>query len=217
MLSVQHILKNELLFIAYYINQFGWNSANKTTFQRMLYFSAVLSPIFVPGEKWSYTFTNTIFGPYNNEISIQLTELQIRGVLELEERKIISNRVEERYQISAQGIKLCDEVLFKIDTLKEKRNWLKIMVKSLTIYGENFLAKLVKEDPNIYYQNQINQNKRIPTDSSTDNLSKEFFNFIKENGREKFNINLNDDQDYLLLFFDALYRKYKGGVTGAPI
>lgn len=188
-----------------------WEGANKSAFQRVLYFSAALSPIFLPKEDWAYNFSNTLFGPYNNEISAQMNDLQSKDFLHLEERRIYSNRIEERFTISKRGIEICNERLFKLETLKNKIKWFDILVTALSIYGEDFLSKLVKEDPNIYYQNAKNMKSKLITDESAENLSKEFFEFIKTKGKDELNLELQNDQDYLLLFFDVLYQKYKGG------
>ncbi|MNW68312.1 hypothetical protein D3C74_470500 [compost metagenome] len=56
----------------------------------------------------------------------------------------------------------------------------------------------------------MNKRSRLIIDDSSDNLSKEFFEFIKDKGINS-DVNLNNNQDYLLLFFDVLYQKYKGG------
>ncbi|MCP1312591.1 hypothetical protein [Paenibacillus tyrfis] len=204
------VIKNDILIIAYYLKEYGWREVNKSTFQRLLYFSAVLSPIFMPKEEWAYNFANTLFGPYNNELSVEINDLETKGFLVLEERKIYSNRVEDRFTISQYGIDIFEKRLLSIDTLKSKISWFNVLVRTLSLYGEEFLSKLVKEDPNIYYQNEMNRRSRLITDDSSDNLSKEFFEFIKEKGIGE-DINLANNQDYLLLFFDVLYQKYKGG------
>jgi len=211
MLQTDLVMKNDLLLIAYYMNENGWSGANKSTFQRVLYFSAALSPIFLPNEPWTYNFSNTLFGPYNSEISTQMNELQTKGFFELESRKIYSNRIEDRYSISERGKEVCRQSLFKVETLNGKKIWLRILVKALSIYGEDFLSKLVKEDPNVYYQNAMNKRAKLITDESAENLSKEFFDYIKTTGKEEIDLELDSDQDYLLLFFDVLYQKYKGG------
>ncbi|MFP3392015.1 hypothetical protein [Brevibacillus sp. SIMBA_040] len=205
------VMKNDLLLISYFMDENGWSGANKSSFQRVLYFSAALSPIFLSHEPWAYSFSNTLFGPYNNEVSIQINDLHTRGFLSLEERKVYANRIEERYSISDEGRSICKDRLFLVSTLEKKIIWFSILVKALSIYGEDFLSKLVKEDPNVHYQNAMNKRSKIITDESAENLSKEFFNFIKSKGKSDLNIELSSDQDYLLLFFDVLYQKYKGG------
>ncbi|WP_405081758.1 hypothetical protein ACI48J_03800 [Paenibacillus chitinolyticus] len=203
-------IKNDLIIMAYYIEKYEWNEVNKSTFQRLLYFSAVLSPIFMPNENWGYIFSNTLFGPYNHELGIEINELETKGFLELKERRIYTNRIEERFTISKLGIDTFEKKLFNIATLRPKILWFNTLVKTLSLYGEEFLVKLVKEDPNIYYQNEMNKRSKLVTDNSSDNLSKEFFQFLKEKGISN-DINFSMNQDYLLLFFDVLYQKYKGG------
>ncbi|MFP3681502.1 hypothetical protein SB725_30950, partial [Pseudomonas sp. SIMBA_041] len=75
-----------------------------------------------------------------------------------------------------------------MSTLEKKIIWFSILVKALSIYGEDFLSKLVKEDPNVHYQNAMNKRSKIITDESAENLSKEFFNFIKSKGKSDLNI-----------------------------
>lgn len=210
MISNDLVIKNDLLIIAYFMDENGWTGANKSSFQRVLYFSAALSPIFLGGVAWTYNFSNTLFGPYNNEVGIQINELNTKDFLVLEDRKIYSNRVEERFSISNKGKETCKNNLFKIKNLENKATWFSILVKVLSIYGEDFLSKLVKEDPNVYYQNEMNKRAKLITDESSENLSKEFFGFIKSKGKSDLNIEFSSDQDYLLLFFDVLYQKYKG-------
>jgi hypothetical protein len=207
----QYKINNDLLFVSYFMNENGWESSNKSTFQRILYLSAALSPIFVPHEKWGYGFSNTIFGPYNDEISKQLNVLFVKGFLSLEERKRYSNRIEERYKISRHGITQCNEIFFNMDHLKSKINWLKIIVKALSIYGEAFISKIIKEDPNIVSQNMSNVYERLNINNSDENITKSFFEYLKSKGQQKINLENDVDQEYLLLFFDVLYRKYKGG------
>lgn len=205
------VISNDLIIVAYFMKENGWDGANKSNFQRVLYFSAALSPIFIPQYNWNYIFTNTFFGPYNEKIKNELEKLSVKGILELTERKVYTNRVEERYVITRKGINWCEGTLFRLQPEQPKVNWFKIIIKVLSIYGEEFLSKLIKEDPNIYSQNEINKYAKINTDNSNDNLSKEFFEFLKEKGKGKLNIESQKDEDYLLLFFDILYRKYKGG------
>lgn len=204
------IIKNDILIIAYYLREYGWNEVNKSTFQRLLYFSAVLSPIFMPKEEWAYNFSNTLFGPYNNELSLEINDLETKGFLSLVERKVYTNRIEEKFNISQMGIENCEHRIFLLNTLKTKVSWFNVLVKTLSLYGESFLSKLVKEDPNIFYQNEMNKRSKLIINDSSDNLSKEFFEFIKLKGINS-DVNLNNNQDYLLLFFDVLYQKYKGG------
>lgn len=206
----EHTLRNDIMLVAYFTNKNNWSSVSKTSFQRILYFAGVLSPIFIPEEKWVYDFSNTIFGPYNNEISKRIQELLAKELLELEERQFFSNRIEERFKISDKGIYNCENILFKINDLKSKIEWLDIIVKTLSIYGEEFLSKLIKADPNVVSQNMINTYRKIPISDSIDNVSKEFFKYIKEKGKQKLTLETQEDKDFLLVFFDILYRKYKG-------
>lgn len=205
-----NILKNDILIISYYLDKNSWESASKTSFQRVLYFAATLSPIFIPDEKWTYDFSNTLFGPYNNEISKIIQEINIKGFLNLDRRNIYKNRIEERYNISKSGVKICEEILFKLVNIKSKCEWFDIITKTLSIYGEDFLSKLIKKDPNVMNLTMLNSYKKITIDNSEDNISKEFFNFIKQKGTERLNLEKKNDKDVLLLFFDILYRKYKG-------
>ena len=85
------------------------------------------------------------------------------------------------------------------------------IVKVLTIYEDNFLSKLIKEDPNVSFMNSGNQKTKIPTNDTEENLSNELVKYLEENGREKLKLEGKADEEYLLLFFDLLYRKYKGG------
>ena len=207
----QYELSTDILFISYFLKKNGWDGASKTSLQRVLYFSAELSTVFLKENKWNYSFSNTMFGPYNYEISNVIDELAAKELLELIERKISVDKVRERYIISEKGIKVCENVLFGIDNELDKRNWFELLVKILTVYGEKFLAKLVKEDPNVIYLDSINSRKKIPNGNSEDNLSKEFYLFLKKTGKEKFSIDNDSNEEFLLLFFDALYQKYKGG------
>jgi uncharacterized protein YwgA len=204
------ILKNDIITVSYFLNKNSWPSINKTTYHRILYFAAVLSPIFLPDEEWVYDFSNTFFGPYNKDISEMVTELSNKGLLEVVERKILQNRVEERFVISSSGIKACENVIFKLNINASKVEWFEIIVKTLSIYGESFLSKLIKQDPNVVDLNMINSSRKITIDNSTENISKEFFNFLKAKGVKKLNLDSRHDKEFLLLFFDVLYRKYKG-------
>ncbi|WP_061316561.1 hypothetical protein [Clostridium botulinum] len=208
-MNKNHSIANDILVISYYLNKNHWENVSKTNYQRILYFSAALSPIFAPEYNWNYYFSNTIFGPYNSEIADSLQKLSVKGFIRITERKVSGNRVFENYCITQIGIDMCENILFKIDFELEKYFCFNIIVKVLSIYGSEFLVKLVKTDPNINALNKIKKMSRISTDNTEDNLSKEFFVFLKENSKRK-----NDkitDEDNLLLFFDVLYRKYKGG------
>lgn len=213
MSEIINAINNDLLLVSYFIKKNSWAGASKSSFQRILYFAAVFSSVFLPNDKWIYNFSNTFFGPYNNDISPQLNKLLVQGLLTLEERKVYSNRIEEKYQISDKGIETCEKYLCKIENLNAKIQWINLIIKTLSIYGENFLSKLIKEDPNVFYQNQINKNSKLIIDSSSENFSKEFFEFVKSKGKNELKMELQEDQDYLLLFFDILYRKYKGGTA----
>lgn len=207
----QYKLKNDILVVAYYMEKEGWNAASKTNFQRVLYFAATLSPAFLKDYEWSYSFFNTMYGPINKDLTLELEELFTKGLLLLVDRKIIPNRVEEKYSISLKGKSIVENHIMKIEYEASKLLWLKTIVKVLTIYEDNFLSKLIKEDPNISFMNSGNQKTKIPTDNTTDNLSKELLNYLEENGKDKLKLDSKADEEYLLLFFDLLYRKYKGG------
>jgi uncharacterized protein YwgA len=207
-MSGNYYVSNDILVISYYLNKNHWENVSKTNYQRILYFSAALSPIFSPNYDWKYYFSNTLFGPYNSEIAESLQRLSAKEFIKVTERKVDSNRVFENYCITNKGIDLCEKILFKVNSESEKYKLFRIMVKVLSIYGSEFLVKLIKEDPNVNSLNKINKRSKIVTDDSEDNLSKEFFKFLKNNSIKK-NSEITDE-DNLLLFFDVLYRKYKG-------
>lgn len=194
--------------ISYFFHLNNWESANKVSYQRVLYFSAALSPIFIKGSKWDYDFSNTLFGPYNNEISENLQDLYIKNDLELVNRNIYANRIEESFRITPEGIKKCETYLFKLSSNNAKVEWFKIIVNVLSLYGESFLSKLVKSDPNVLNMNEINNNGKITLDASSNNISKEFFEYLQS--IEVKNLDNKKNLDILLIYFDILFRKYKG-------
>ncbi|MFV0239889.1 MAG: hypothetical protein ACK5H4_07605 [Lacrimispora sphenoides] len=202
-------IKNDLLTISYYLDKVGWKSINKTNYQRILYFTAVLSPVFLKDYDWPYTFSNTLFGPQNKDITKELEVLFTRNLIDLEERRIISNRVEARYKISEKGKIAFKNTILVLDSEHSKLMWFHMVIKVLNLYGDKFLTKLIKEDPNISVMNEGNQNSRIPIGNDTDNLSKELLQYLKENGSRKVNLESDKDEEFLMLFFDLLYRKYK--------
>uniref|UniRef100_UPI000AF14438 hypothetical protein n=1 Tax=Clostridium sp. NkU-1 TaxID=1095009 RepID=UPI000AF14438 len=173
-------IKNDLLAIAYYMKKNGWEGISKTNFQRVLYFSAVLSTVFLRNYEWTYAFSNTIFGPRNKDITGELEDLFTKGYLELSDRKVISNRVEEKYVISDMGCDSLEETSFRLNSERSKLKWFEIMVNVLSVYGEEFLSKLVKEDPNVSLMNSMNQSGKIPCADTDDNLTKELYNYLKK-------------------------------------
>lgn len=207
----QYELKNDILIVAYYMDKNGWKAASKTNFQRVLYFAAVLSPTFLSDYEWTYGFANTMFGPSNKDLTSELEELFTKDLLALADRKIITNRVEEKYCISQKGKMVVENSIMKLNYESSKILWIEIMVRVLSIYEDNFLSKLIKEDPNISFMNAGNQKTRIPLDDTQDNLSNELMKYLEENGKKKLELEGKADEEYLLLFFDLLYRKYKGG------
>ena len=202
-------LKNDIIAISYYANQNDWKNISKTNYQRILYFSAVLAPIFAPNTNWSYGFNNTIFGPYNTEITDSLKELNVKDLITEVNRAIHVNKVYTDYVISKKGIDLFENKLYKIESEQAKYKWFSIVVKVLSIYGSDFMVKLIKNDPNVVFQDENRLQEKLVIDNTSDNLSKEFFMYIKGNNLATEN-NLVDE-DILLVFFDILYRKYKGG------
>lgn len=202
-------ISNDILIISYYLTKNHWQNVSKTNYQRILYFAAALSPVFVPNYNWNYYFSNTMFGPYNSEIMESLQRLSVKKFIKITQRKASSNRIFENYCITEKGTLFCEEVLFKINSEAQKYLCFRVIVKVLSIYGSDFLVKLIKADPNINSLNKIKKMSKIRTDNSEDNLSKEFFIFLKENSKKR-NSSITDE-DNLLLFFDVLYRKYKGG------
>ncbi|MHA9738539.1 hypothetical protein [Robinsoniella peoriensis] len=207
----QYELKNDILIVAYFMDKNGWKAASKTNFQRVLYFAAALSPTFLPDYEWTYSFANTMFGPINKDLTTELEELFTKDLLALTDRKIITNRVEEKYCISQKGKMAVENSIMKLNYESSKILWIEIMVRVLSIYEDNFLSKLIKEDPNISFMNAGNQMTRITLDNTQDNLSNELMKYLEENGRKKLVLEGKADEEYLLLFFDLLYRKYKGG------
>lgn len=207
----QYELKNDILMVAYYMEENGWKAVNKTNFQRVLYFAAVLSPTFLNEYEWTYSFANTMFGPINKDLTTELEELFAKGLLILADRRIIPNRVEEKYCISPQGKRVVENSIMKLSSESSKRLWLESIVKVLSIYEDNFLSKLIKEDPNVSFMNEGNQKSKISINNTEENLSNELLKYLEESGRKRFKLEGKADEEYLLLFFDLLYRKYKGG------
>ena len=136
----QYELKNDILIVAYYMEKGGWNAISKTNFQRVLYFAATLSPAFLKDYEWTYSFYNTIYGPVNRDLTMDLEELFAKELLLLVDRKVIPNRVEEKYAISSKGRKVVENNIMKLDYKKSKVLWLETVVKVLTIYADNFLS-----------------------------------------------------------------------------
>lgn len=207
----QYELKNDILIVAYYMDKNGWKAASKTNYQRVLYFAAALSPTFLPEYEWTYSFANTMFGPVNKDLTMELEDLFTKGLLSLTDRRIITNRVEEKYCISPKGKIIVENSIMKLNYESSKILWIETIVKVLSIYEDNFLSKLIKEDPNVSYMNAGNQKTRIPLNDTEDNLSNELMKYLEESGRKKLMLEGKADEEYLLLFFDLLYRKYKGG------
>ena len=207
----QYELKNDILIVAYFMSKNGWIAASKTNFQRVLYFSAVLSPSVLPDYEWPYGFANTMYGPINRDLTSELEELFVKGLLELSDRKIISNRVEEKYHISNQGISVVKNNIMQLYSEKSKILWIETIVNVLSLYEDNFLSKLIKEDPNISHMNKGNQKSKISIENKEDNLSNELLKYLEDTGKTKMQLEKPADKEYLMLFFDLLYRKYKGG------
>lgn len=207
----QYELKNDILIVAYFMSKNGWSAASKTNFQRVLYFSAVLSPSVLPEYEWPYSFANTIFGPINRDLTSELEELYAKGLLELFDRKIVANRVEEKYCISKQGIQIVNDTIMRLYSEESKILWFETIVKVLSLYEDNFLSKLIKEDPNISYMNNGNQKTKINIENKEGNLSNELLLYLENTGKTKMQLEDTADEEYLMLFFDLLYRKYKGG------
>ncbi|MBF2518377.1 hypothetical protein IA940_00395 [Listeria marthii] len=212
MSQINNTMKNDILSISYFLKKNNWDSTNKVSFQRILYFSSVLSSIFLKDYPWVYDFSNTIFGPYNNEIADNISELHVKGYLNLVERNIYSNRTEESFSISNNGEKQCENFLFRLDSNIDKMKWFEIIVKALSLYGESFLSKLVKEDPNVMNMRLTNSSGKIISDCTSNNISREFFLYLKDEGLERVDLQEDDDVSVLLMFFDVLYQKYRGGV-----
>lgn len=129
-----------------------------------------------------------MYGPINKDLTTDLEELFAKGLLSLVNRKITSNRVEEKYVISIQGKRIVENHIMKLEYEISKILWLETIVKVLTIYEDNFLSKLIKEDPNVSYMNSGNQKTKIPTNNTEDNLSNELVKYLEENGREKLSL-----------------------------
>ncbi|TPE00967.1 hypothetical protein FJO98_13370 [Enterococcus sp. PF-2] len=212
MSHISNTMKNDILSISYFLEKNNWESTNKVSFQRILYFSSVLSSVFLKDYPWVYDFSNTMFGPYNNEIADSISELHVKGYLNLVERNIYSNRTEESFSISDNGEKQCENIIFRLDSNKDKTKWFEIIVKTLSLYGESFLSKLVKEDPNVMNMKLTNSSGKIISDSTSNNVSREFFLYLKEQGLERVDLQEDDDVGVLLMFFDVLYQKYRGGI-----
>lgn len=204
----QDIMKNDILIASYFMNKYGWKDVYKSNFQRVLYFATVLAPVFLKDYNWGYDFYNTIFGPYNNEIKEYIGKLSTKGLIKKSETRIYSNRTVVKYNITIKGIESCEKVLFRINDINSRIKWFEIIIKVLSIYGNDFMSRLVKQEPNIVEQGESNFRTRLVTDNSDENMSKMLYDFLKSRGKEKFSIDQNSDEENILLFFEVLYRKY---------
>ena len=57
--------------------------------------------------------------------------------------------------------------------------------------------------------NSLHQNGNIPCTNTDENLTIELYKYLKKSGKDRLNLESSLDEEYLMLFFDLLYRKYK--------
>lgn len=206
-------IKDDIVLISKIVKDENWDGLTLRDFQMILYLGATLSSVFLVNEEWGYSFRNVHEMAYNSDLSDLLDEMASKQIVDRVSIVVYDEDLLEKYTILDSGIEIYNNIVEFNINIERRIRWLRILAKNLSIYGSSFLPKFMHVDPNIVSLGI--EESIIDTSDSENNLTKDFFDFLKERGIKEFKLKNKKDEDFLMLFFKVQYETYtKGEVHG---
>lgn len=195
----QYLVYADILAIFKFANDIQWKDIRLYSIHRILYFSSVLYSFTYPDKDnpfSNYRFSVDTAGPYNENIS--------SAIMFLVKDDFIKRTTGD--DIFALGNNPNNDII-KIESTKERYNWIKQIIFILGIYGENKIYDFIFRDPE--YQTTIKSNTQqgLNTDLNNETIKilKSFQGAFEETLTEK--KGKISSQTYLELYFEYVFSK----------
>src|SRR2546425_11087431 len=118
----QRVFLNDVLFVMSAGSSFGWSPLNRTSFQKILYLCAALSPII--DMNWGYDFTNAPYGPFNSDIHLASDLLVHRRLAEFRAVTVQKDsKIRATYRITERGATEVD-LICRLQEEKNRLQWI---------------------------------------------------------------------------------------------
>lgn len=201
-------INGDILTLIQITNEIGWNTINGLSIPRILYLSSVLYSFKYPEIEnpfaGDYLFVSSLRGPDTGSIDTSIKFLLSNRFIEEESK---NNRV---YKLGRNPV----PDLSKLPNIITKKEWLKVIIYILGIYGEEKIYDFIFRDPeyqDILQRNTTNNELEIGSENKTIDVLNKFKRTFEKTLKTK-NIDL-DDKQYLNLYFDYIFSKILKGET----
>ncbi|MCL5066806.1 MAG: hypothetical protein M1368_00440 [Thaumarchaeota archaeon] len=196
-------LNGDIISLVELAKSIGWEGVRKLSIYRILYLSSVLYSFKYPSVKnpflEHYHFSVVATGPYSDDVKNSITFL--------EANEYIDKRDGDFYVLGKNPL----PNLSQLPDHDIKKQWIKIILLILGVYGEGKVYEFVIRDPQ--YQDNIMRNLVTELDVSADNQSTKTLNQFKSSFEETLGSKASkiDSKEYLELYFDYVFSKVLKG------
>lgn len=199
-MQIERVFLNDVLFTLYAAQILEWPDLNRTNFQKILYFCAVLAPL--AKIDWGYDFTNAQYGPFKSNIQDAVDRLVPYGYARPTEITLQKDsKLRARYKITSRGNQEVERICH-LKKEKERLDWIIQIMKVLDVYGPKIVMKLVYNEPTF---NKIRkQNQRAIDLSLEENGSIELVEKFSTELDQSYSIQLDTLASKLIVYFDFL-------------
>lgn len=185
---------DDIIVLIKVIKNIGWLSIREQSIQRTLYLAKVLYTFVNDNDEnlfKEYNFSISLTGPYSSLIYRSILDLKVREVLE---------------EDNEGNIKLIDFNYSSRENIV-KRNWLKVIIHILGLYGENKIFSFTINDPLYKEGVETNTQKTLDT-SSPENKTVKILNEFKNAFEETLDsVSEISKEEYLELYFEYIFSK----------
>lgn len=206
-MQVPRLFLNDVLFVLYAAQFLGLSDLNRTHFQKILYFCAVLAPL--KNINWGYDFTSANFGPFSRQIHNACEKIDKFGYVQPADSSVAKDLKYAPYNISERGISEVDKIC-KLKRERERLDWITDVMKVLDLYGPKLINKLVYGEPTFETMRKENRGGAIEL-SPEYNRSTPLLKRLSTSLKDDYKITLDTMISSMIFYFDYLYKDYELG------
>ena len=186
-------VNSDILVLLRISNEIGWQELRESSIHRILYLSSVLYTFMnhdADGAYSNYHFSLSETGPYSDIIEKALTNLKTKEIIIEDESGNLTvdfSDIEEKDMLNSN-----------------KKDWFKIVIYILGLYGESKIFGFVIQDPQ--YKSDFQRNAQTELDISDKNKTVETLKHFKKAFEKTLkNVNEIEDKEYLELYFEYVF------------
>jgi len=199
----RNVILTDVLFSLYATDKLKWPALARTHFQRLLYLCAALSAL--SNTEWGYEFSNSLYGPFNGQVSSAADELVHRGYAEaLDVRVLRNSKMKANFRITESGRRNV-EFISNLKQERQRLGWIETVSGILNIYGPAVMSKLAYFEPTFIRMKQ--ENRIGPIDLSIEeNQSIQLLHRLSDELKKTYSIHLDTPTSNLIFYFDYMSR-----------